>query len=380
MPHRDDVEASRARADALARELEEVKAEREALRRENDELKNPPPKKKKKEAPPEKEPESSRKQAPTDEERFQRKVRWIGYGVGAALIFGIGGFVCNHNRERARQKEAYEKANAEYEALDQGWHDLDGLEPCVRGAELTEARARAHAPVTWGESATVTAPEQECVTDADKLQARADLAPPARTALRAWVAIERELDGKAKALNEYVSNRDYKDDWFRAAPGMWAAVVDVLDRRRPVIAQLVRDAFPVIREEIRGYQRREETRHGKSIAWWSIELGIEHWEIGEIAMRASGVRDGKPLDREAMATAIKPAVEAWLKHAADAPIEVRRTVRGGDYWTDAVKSGGKMRDDFDWDVIRTDSNPLARNVTETPGLPEKPVPPPDEDD
>ena len=37
MPHRDDTEAARARADALARELEEVKAEREALKRENDE-------------------------------------------------------------------------------------------------------------------------------------------------------------------------------------------------------------------------------------------------------------------------------------------------------------------------------------------------------
>ncbi len=378
MPHRDDTEAARARADALARELEEVKAEREALKRENDELRNPKPAKKavKEEDPP---PTQRMPNVGTDERRALRtKIVW---GViAAAAVGGFVGFIVHKNRTYERQREAYQQAVAERNALRDRWHPLVKLEPCIRNAELGEASARSKGPTQWTESMgySFRAPDPQCGSEADAL-AKDDAVPaPARDALRSWAAIDRELEAKSKDLNEYLSNGDFKEDGFRSAPGRWNAVVAVLDRRRPVIAAVVRDAFPALRTLIRGYQAAEETKNGRSAAWWDVELGLEHWQFAEVGFQASGVRDGRPPDLQAMAKAIRPAVEAWVKHASEAPLEVRRRVRQNDYWTDRAVDGN-VRPEFAWDVNRTDNDPLAQITSDPPGLPPEPVAPPDED-
>lgn len=386
MPHRDDSEAARARADALARELEEVKAEREALKRENDELKNPKPAKK---AEPERKPptpETDDDAPPTrrhpdvaeDSGAMRKKILW---GVLAvAAVGGFAGFIHNKNRTYELQREAYQQAVAERNALRDRWRPLVSFEPCVRDAELGEMMARRGAPTDWTDAVgySFRAPDAKCSLDAKEL-AKDDAVPaPARDALSSWMAIDAELDAKSKDLNDYLSNADFKEDHFRSAPGRWSAVASILDRRRAVIATVVRDAFPALRTLIRGYQTAEEKKNGRSAAWWGIELGLEHWQIAEVGFQASGIRDGRQPDLQALAKAMRPAVEAWIKHSADAPIEVRRRVRQNDYWTDRAVDGN-TRPDFAWDVNRTDNDPLAQITGDAPGLPPEPIAPPDDD-
>ena len=371
MPHRDDGEASRARAEALARELEEVKAEREALRRENEGLKNP---KKPAETPKPKPKAKPKVETLNEEQKSERRASRIGFIAAAVVVVGIGGIVLYQGRKHARERADYENAVAAHDALERRWQPLIYLEPCVQGAVLTEANARARAPATWDELHTVQAPLSQCVEHAKQLSTDDAVAAPARAALASWVTSEAELDEKGKALNDYVSHRDYKDDAFGAAPSLWRAVQDVLDRRRPIVAALVKDAFPALRELIRGYQAREEQAHGKSEAWWGIELGLELRDLAEIGFRASGIREGKPFDEAAFAAAIRPAALAWTKHAAAAPLEVRRKVRVSDGWATAKE--GYVYPNVEWEVVSSRVDPLSGIAA--PALP--PVPPRPQDD
>ncbi len=381
MPHRDETEASRARADALAREVEELKAERDALTRENEKLKKGPPKPEPPPPTPTPTREEKRDAALEKEEQTDRRAWMFGLGIGGVFIIGIASLIIHSERVQARKMEAYQQAQAEYDQVQGQWHYAQRFEPCVRRAELGGANLRERVPTTWGAdtSTRYEAPHRQCDDDAKRIADDATLPAAARDAARAWVTAEADLDAKAARFNDYFSERDFKEDQFKSAPGLWAEVNAALVAQSKAASALARDTFPAVREKVRDNQRREEVLHGKSQAWWSIELGLEYWQLGETAIGASGIRDGKPIDRAAIIAAIKAPTAAWVLHADKAPIEIRRIVRAADYWTDPLAHGGALRPEIAWDVISVDVDPIGKLYSEAPGLPPKPERPPDDD-
>ncbi|CAN5442540.1 hypothetical protein BH09MYX1_BH09MYX1_04120 [soil metagenome] len=388
MPHRDDGEAARARAEALAQELEQVKAEHEALKRENDALKDPKAAANKPLPPPDDAPnQRDRDSTPpkpsiflSAEEKRAANVRKLLLGASALGVLGVAAFMYHSNHQAVLVRQAYDKAVADRKALVERWRPLSSFEPCVREVELAEVATRTRAPTAWTEEEAYSfrAPDAKCVDAAQKLAEDGSVDAAARNALWSWIAVEKDLTEQSKTLNDYLLNRDFKEDALRSAPARLKAVLDVLDREHGAVLVVVRDVFPALRTLIRGYQGREDVAHGHSSAWWSVELGLEHWEIGEIAMRASGLRQGKPLDLPAIVDAIAAPVAAWTKHAADAPVDVRRIVRQSDGWTGVAIKDESPRSDLAWEVVRMGDNPMAR--MNAPGLAPEPVPPLRDDD
>jgi hypothetical protein len=377
VPHRDDVEAARARSDALAREVEELKAERDALARENERLAKGAAEKK---PAPALAPEESAKPDPgAREAKRERNVRVTGFVIGGTLIVGLATLVHHNARETARKKADYESARAEYEHVQNQWRYAQRFEPCVRRAEVGAASLRERIPATWGESQPrIEAPRSQCTDDAKHLGDDPSLPDAARAALLGWSAAEADLDVKSVRFNDYFSARDFKEDQYRRAPQLWADVSAALGAQRLAAIALARDAFPAIRAHLRDNQLREEKLHGKTNAWWSIEVGLELWQLGEVAIGASGIRDDQRIDREAVRVAIRTPTASWVLHAQSAPIEVRRIVRGADFWTEPLDHGGPLRDEILWDVISPDIDPIGK-LGDVPGLPPEPRPPPDDD-
>ena len=342
-----------------------MKAERDALQKKNAELTAP---KKKREPPPP-------KSAPPKSERPKAGdgSGWTGWIIGGVVGTAFAAFMGYTIWRDHKLRADYERDRAEYDALHARWSPLVHLEPCVRARDVADISPRT-APAKWTEqTASFRASSyRSCADYTKKLVGDDGIPESTRGPLRAWLAADADLTAASKHFDDYLEHKDWMEDHFGAAPSLWKGVTDARGHEL-VPRHAVPATFAALRELIRGYQSREEQAKGKDDAWWRIELGLERWELAEVGLNASGIREGKRFDVEAFADAVRVPASAWVRHWADAPLEVRRALRD-ETW--AVNLGTATSGQI-FQSLMEEYSSLFDGISEPPGMPKEPSPPDD---
>ena len=335
MSFRDDDVATRARADALAEEVAQLKQERDALVAEKeaaavakaDVARKP---KKRKGAP--------KPAAEDDASASGPSSAWPGRGwslrellpdwTRANVIFFV--FVAlvvalpvvlglREARRTERARTAYQEAVAKREALRRRWSALVGTEPCSRMVTFEAIWARdfiataAHRKAPSRVVSVFRSLRANCLAAPKTLAADAEIPAVARERLAAWLAAEARLDAPAMRFGEYYGNDDWREDDHRSGEEQWRALVPLLDARDRALDELRRDAFPLLRESMRAMVRAELAKSASSPVGPRFEVGLLLWEAGERATARA-----RALDEPAAREALKASALAVLARAQGA--------------------------------------------------------------
>jgi hypothetical protein len=376
---RDDHDAALARADALAAELERTRQERDALREKGEAL----------------EAELANRPLPREQQKTVERARssgapsstrkaWLWGIVGALAFVSLITALALRDRRIDQAREAWAAKREAREAYRRRWVALKSVEPCVRQVALAAVTARRYTPDKVDPRTQIVWPFTEnvagnCLDGTRQLADDPALAPAARTALRGWVSVQRELAAPLGALAVYYDNGDWKEDNFASAPALWAPVLALLARQLDALATVRRDALPPITAELRGMQQAHEQQHGRDETWWRLELGLGLRAIADRSFDAGGVYAGRELDEGAAGLAVRGQVVDLLRATEQAPIELRRIIRKVDWITEPLVQGTPPRGEQPlWHLANLEGDLIGAAVHDhVPALPPDPGPQPE---
>lgn len=347
MAYRDDELAERARADALAEEVEQLRKERDELiatkkLRDRDKPANATPS------------DNTEPVERTDgDERPSGGAKIIG-GIVVVALLGIPATVIREEIMHDKQRAAYDAAVARRDAAAKRWAATVATEPCTREIALDELLAR-QLMASGGyrkpfASATLERLAGRCLSSPTALVTDPATSPKVKSALNAWLAAEARLHEPAKVFGEYFAHDDWKDDDYRSGEQQWKALVPLLDERAAALAIVARDALPELRDEIRAHR-------GTGDVAARVEMGLR---LRDVSARAESVARS-PGDTTATALLLASA-RTLRDEGKRAPLEVRRDLRRLDYLVDPVAEGARPvdalyslmqpRPDLLWDLQR----------------------------
>jgi hypothetical protein len=291
-PFRDDHEAALARADALTRENEELRAE-------NARLKQPKQRK---------QPKPSKQSEPVERRRRSSRGRWLLVRSPIVAVL-IAGFAVPCTYERCEQQR-YDKAHAAREHRRERWQLATELRPCLREVENRE-RA-----VPEPDARAVDARDPGALDRVDGLVVRCEEMPVIGAA---WRQAHDEVAAAVKRLDDYYRGGDGRDDNDRSAPALWAALEAAREHRRNALEIARRDLVPAARQidlEV------APTLEGSTRVRLELRMKLDD----AIDALYDARRAGK--DLAAQRQALAEGAKAIVARIADAPVEVKREVRG----------------------------------------------------
>ncbi len=397
MPFRDNDEATRERAEALAEEVELLRKERDDLLAEKiakeavpEPLPAPATSRDKKRA--EKQRRDEQKRRAKQEHRSKEAADALGETedeaskkradhrlmliIATVCVVAVGipvGLGIRAGRIADRERAAYDAAFAKREAVRKRWSALVYAEPCTRTGAINESYARgsmASGSYKKGRGLVTGRLARNCLSDVTMLAADAASAPRVTRGLGGWLSAEAALEKPAKAFDDYFSHDDWKEDGFAAAVPLWKSLEPLLDARAEAVAGAVRDTLPELREEIRARAQLHEAQYGKVEIVWRVNLGLRLWSIAELALRVAL----SPRDDGTRAT-LRAAVMALREAAMEAPIEVRRDLRRLDYTLDAGVSDVAVSQERMFNLANPQPDLLEDLRSSPPALPDLPPKP-----
>lgn len=323
MTFRDDHDAALARADALEDEVERTRRERDALAAKVKELETP-------KAPVVK-PRPATDSDPDANTRTSTIAGWVTAGVVGVLLVGFVIYrSCSHGSDIAvwqAKRDAREQASKR-------WVALVSVEECARRVALASSMTRSSLTSDLRELerrsySVVHSIADTCAKDAAPLVG--SLPQPASDAIRRWTDIQAELSAPTKALNDYFSHRDFVEDNYQGVQTLWKPVHAILDRQAVALERLSKDAFPVIRAELRALLAKHEAASGHDLTYWRGTFAVLQWECNDLAFVAGGVYAGREFDLVAASKAMRPKAVTFSETIPQAPIEVRRELRSSGF-------------------------------------------------
>lgn len=386
MSFRDDDAAARARADALAEEVAQLRKERDALLAEKasapEVAKQPTEKKRKKKGRKETTEEPGPK--PTGPlggllpELDRYNVFWA-VVVVVAVAFPIGMGVWGA-RKSERAHAAYREAKDRREAMRSRWGALTAVEPCSRMVTFD---------TIWARDAVTTGTHRKnpamvanvfrslttnCLAGPKTLANDPEIPARARATLAGWLASEAKLTAPATRFAEYYGHDDWREDDHRAGEEQWKALAPLLEARDRALEELRRDGFPLLRDAMRGMVRAELAKNPGAPIGPRLEIGLLLWDVGERATARA-----RALDDPSARDALKASALAVLAETQRAPIEVRREVRKLEAYLVPASMGSPLSLERLYNLARPSPDLLETARADVPGLPPEPTPPPDDD-